>query len=75
MKIHNFGGIEFEETGEVRIQEAGEWGIWNSNARCFSTSRSIDPVKILRPVKITQGGTPWLMYSKPVSEEVAHDLS
>ena len=56
-RLHNFGGVTFEETGEVRLVELGEWylGSAGSDVHYRShpfTSPTASEFAILRPVRV-----------------------
>ena len=56
-RLHTFGGVTFEETGEVRLVELGEWylGSAGSDVHYRShpfTSPTASEFAILRPVRV-----------------------
>ena len=55
--LHNFGGVSFEETGEVRLVEVGEWFLGSDGTDVHYRSWNFDsptasPFVILRPVRV-----------------------
>ena len=56
-RLHTFGGVTFEETGEVRLVELGEWylGVTPSDVHFRShvfASPTASEFAILRPVRV-----------------------
>ena len=56
-QLHNFGGVTFEEAGEVRLVEVGEWFLGSNGSDVHYRSWQFDsptasPFAILRPVRV-----------------------
>jgi len=49
--IYEFGGVRFEETGEVRYAEQGEWYLINGIPAYTPTDRDCLARPILRPLQ------------------------
>ena len=56
-QLHDFGGAIFEETGEVRLVQLGEWYLGSDGSDVHYRSWQFDsptasPFVILRPVRV-----------------------
>ena len=60
-QLHNFGGVTFEEAGEVRLVEVGEWYLGSGESdvhyrgHVFASPTAAE-FAILRPVRVEATG-------------------
>jgi hypothetical protein len=60
-QLHNFGGVTFEATGEVRLVEVGEWFLGSNGSDVHYRSHvfaspTASEFAILRPVRVEATG-------------------